>query len=136
MDIKDISDLNKKWTKDYGTAMEFGDGTIDVHAGALATIRDWINVNMECSILHFRFDFDEIKEYLHLQDVARFLTFYDGLGEADLQDAYFYVDGEDVKMFLKDKVVMFDVLMNVVANMSNSEIKEYHKFLIDNLVFE
>ena len=136
MDIKDISDLNEKWTKDYGTAVEYPDGTIDVHAGHLGDVRDWINEHMDCSILHFRFDFDLIKEHLSLQDVTRFLTFYDGLGEADLQDAYFYWDDEGVKMFIRDKVEMFEVLMNVVKSMDNAEIKTYHKFLMDNLVFE
>ncbi|MBR3362637.1 MAG: hypothetical protein IKG40_01775 [Bacilli bacterium] len=135
MDIKDISDLNKKWTEEYGKSVEYGDGTFEVHAGHLGSIREWINDNMECAILHFRFDFDVIKNQLEIQDVARFLTFYDGLGEADLQDAYFYYD-DGTKMFIRNKEDMFEVLMNVVKNMDNYEIKEYHKFLVDILAFE
>ena len=135
MNIGEINDLNKKWTREYGISVEYGDGTIEVHAGHLGDVRDWIRDNLDCKILHFRFDFDEIKNYLNLEDVTKFLTFYEGLGESDLKDAYFYVDS-DIKMFIRDKEEMFEVLMNVVDEMDNFEIKEYHKFLMDNLVFE
>jgi len=135
MNIKDISDLNEKWTREYGISFEHGDGTIEVHAGHLSDVRNWINNNLDCKILHFRFDFDEIKNHLDLEDMGRFFVFYNELGDEGLLNAYFYIYSDGI-MFIEDKVEMFDLVMDIVEGMNNHDVLEYHKFLIDNLAFE
>ena len=136
MDIKDISNLNEKWTRDLGISFTYPDGTFDVHAGALGSPINWINENMRCRLFHFRFDFKEIMTYLELHDLNNFVNLFREVGEEELLNAYCYVSGENEITFLKDKGAMFDKVMEIVENMNNYEIREYHKFLIDNIAFE
>ena len=134
MNIKNVSELNKNWLKEYVIRMN-ADGETEINEEALDNVMEWLSETCGCDFYQFKSDFDMIGTFLSLYNLKRFVDFYNEV-DGNLLESYCYLEEDCEIEFLIDKHALFEKIMLIVENMNPYEILEFHKFLIDNIHFE
>ena len=134
MNIKNVSELNKNWLKEYVIRMN-ADGETEINEGALDNVMEWLSETCGCDVYQFKSDFDMIGNFLSLYNLKRFVDFYNKV-DGNLLESYCYLEEDCEIEFLIDKNALFERIMLIVENMNTYEILEFHKFLIDTIHFE